>query len=86
VAIGPLWEGLVDSGGHLSGTQEAEFRAGCDKLADNLVSVTPPAEFFPIRVKTQLVAGVRVIVGWADVSSVAVRDLTSYRRSRVPEN
>jgi hypothetical protein len=83
VAIGPLADFNVLDSGVLASGAITGYQALADALAGNLENLVPPAVFYPIRVKTLRVAGVTLIVGWADIEGATVRAKSSFRRSRM---
>jgi hypothetical protein len=86
LAIGPLMEAAIDDEGHITPeyltASNSNYRLLADQLATNLVSILPPAIFYPVRVHNEKVLGVWSIVSFADINSCAIRGLSSIRKSR----
>ena len=86
LAIGPVLEDWIDGSGRLTDAAMDNLAPQMAKFSDNVVTLIPPAIFFPIRVKTtKLVGGLITLEGYADVSNCQVRRIASFRRSRLPE-
>jgi hypothetical protein len=87
VAIGPLCDDQIGNGGSmvLDGLEDAKWTALCFALANNVVSLIPPAVFFPVRMHQDKVLGVFRFTSFADVRDAMVRNMASFRRSRMPE-
>lgn len=89
VAVGPIFSGWINNKGQiidevfLDGTTRLNKLA--TSLAANLESLLPPVVFFPIRVKSQKVAGIWTLTSFADVGGAQLRRNASYRRSRMIE-
>lgn len=89
VCVGPISSLQIDDSGHLIDDVFLNlvhpYKLLADKLAADLIHVTPPIDFFPIRVASKKLLGLVTIDGWADVSSCTIRRLTTFRRSRMAE-
>jgi hypothetical protein len=90
VAISGVSESQAD-GGRLLATYYNSPLSGYGKLADkissNLESVTPPAIWFPVRMKAikNPITGGTLFSGVSDVQSAVVNPVISFRRSRKPQ-
>jgi hypothetical protein len=89
LAFGPVASTWIDSDGHIHGdyytATNGELVNVATAVSQNLVSVIPPALFFPVRVHQAKVAGIFKIQSYADIDRAEFRRLASFRRSRQPE-
>lgn len=84
-ALGPIASDQIDNTGHLISAAVDYFQAESEPFAANLTTITPPASFFPIKIRTTVVAGVLTLHGWADIYGVSVNPRRATRRSRQQE-
>jgi len=88
LAVGPMIdEWIQDSGEMLLGTvEQLEWDLVCAALSNNIGTILPPSNFFPIRVHQDKVLGLWKITSFADVRDCSIRTGSSFRRSRMPES
>jgi hypothetical protein len=90
VAIGPIPSDFIDNAGLLIpatfDNPSGSWRALLNALVADLVSIAPPADFFPIRISQKWgvgeLEGTLLSWGYADVDSAAWASYASFRRSR----
>ncbi len=89
IAVGPCPSDWVDNTGHFNASLFNDpafaYTKLANKLAENLNSLLPPVQFWPIRVSQMKVLGVFKITSFADVQGAALKRTMSFRRSRKPE-
>lgn len=90
IALGPISSSQIDNSGHLIDDVFLNlvhpYKVFAETLKDDLVHLLPPVSFFPIRARQDKVLGFYKLTSFADVSGVALRRLTSFRRSRQAES
>lgn len=90
LAIGPLSDTQVMDDGklNLDTLNQVAWDAVCAVMANNVYTVLPiPAVFYPVRVSMKKIGpGLPLkIVSFSDVQAAVMRQYTSFRRSRMPE-
>lgn len=86
IAIGPVSDQNCLNDGRLGAGAIAAYQALGNTLGTNLVTILPPAVFWPIRTsEVKALGGLVTLRGWADVTGFTARPVVSFRRSRKPE-
>lgn len=91
VAIGPVPEAQVDNYGHLAAGYQANLSAFGAKVDDELIDVVLAATFTPVRIHEKWIAATLItprILEWrtySDVLGYRIKQVASWRRSRMPE-
>jgi hypothetical protein len=90
IAVGPIPSEFIDNAGLLIpetfDNPSGAWRAFANAVTADLVSVVPPADFFPIRISQKWgvgeLEGTLLSWGYADIDSAAWASYASFRRSR----
>jgi hypothetical protein len=88
IAFGPLSDLWIGNNGYLNvpANKEADWNAMLQWLGGQLISILPPGQFIPIRVRhNRELMGLKKWLAYADVRDCAANPRTSWRRSRMPE-
>jgi hypothetical protein len=89
IAFGPISSAQIDNSGHLIDSAFLDlvhpYKVFAETLKDDLIHLLPPVTFYPIRARQDKVLGVYKLTSFADINGVALRRLTSFRRSRMAE-
>lgn len=85
LAVGPVCDDMTDEAGRLNSTWLPRWQGWADRLAAPIITESPAQTLLPIRVRLTRVAGLITDISYRAIASCSVRELTSFRRSRMPE-
>jgi hypothetical protein len=86
LVIGPTLDATVPDTGILDALHQSYFNEVGVRLAANVVTVLPPAIFFPIRVRVTRLAHIVTLITYKDVSGFVCNPVATWRKSRQPES
>ena len=85
MAFGPYRESDVDDTGRLTPAGKAYYAQNLAVIAQDIANMVSLVNFWPCRIKTTRILDVITLQGFSDVSSITIRDVARWRKSRLQE-